>query len=78
MQPRKITPKKISFWKRFKFKNIWKEPFSSLVGLVILYFIYDLVKIGKADIVQVIPVVLLIIPFLLYGKDTKSNSNTAK
>ncbi len=60
-----------NFWRRFRFKNIWQEPVSTLIGIWILYTTFELLKEKIITILEASPVILLVIGFLLYGRRGK-------
>lgn len=54
----------------FKLSNVWNAYRSTMLGLIVLIASYGLVfplKIATFD--QISPVLLLVVPFLLYGKN---------
>lgn len=56
----------------FKLKNIYKHLPSTLAG-IILGALLLLVFKEKASLSEASPVLLVVIPFLLYGKKTKED-----
>lgn len=58
----------------FKIKNIIEEPRSTVIGLSIAAVVFYLVHAGKADFASASPVLLVVIPFLLYGNDKNQNA----
>lgn len=59
--------------KNFKFENIWKHGFSSFLGLLVILTAFFLVWKAKATFAEVSPILLVAVPFLLYGNDKNSN-----
>lgn len=58
---------------RFNIKNIYKHPFSTIVGLLISFICFFFVFSGKASLAEASPLLLVTVPFLLYGKDKSAD-----
>lgn len=55
----------------FKFSNLGKHWPSSLLGLVVVLFCFALVwPLKLAEFADVSPLLLMVVPFMLYGKKT--------
>lgn len=59
----------------FKVSNIRRHLLSTLLGVLILGVSLWLVSAGKASYAEVSPVLLLVLPFLLYGKKGPNKQN---
>jgi hypothetical protein len=58
---------------KFKVANIWSHHRSTVLGGIVLAATYALVYPFKvATFEQISPVLLIVVPFLLYGKKPKS------
>ncbi len=53
----------------FDFKNIYKHGISTFLGVLIVLFVFFLVWKDKATFAEAIPILLVAIPFLLYGEN---------
>jgi hypothetical protein len=60
--------------KNFNLKNIITEPISTLFALAIVVICFWFVYSGKSDFMSVSGVLLLVVPFLLYGKNNNDNN----
>ncbi|QIX59715.1 hypothetical protein HER32_00295 [Hymenobacter sp. BT18] len=54
----------------FNLKNAWEHPLSSLVGVVVALVLLACALLKMWPIGDVMPVLLVVVPFLLYGRKT--------
>lgn len=59
----------------FHVKNIINEPRSTLFAVLLTGVLLLFVWTGKTDFMSVSPALMLVIPFLLYGKDNNNDNN---
>lgn len=57
--------------KNFRFKHIWQEPLSTVIGIWIAYLLYQIVKMKVATFLEISPAFIFVLGFLFYARRNK-------